>query len=258
LSALLLLLRKKYIYSAIFLGLAFASKWVAIYAFLIFIPLLIRDKQYRQILFFLIIPPIVYFISYLPFFLLGHTLDQFKQLQQQMWWYHTGLKATHSYTSPWWSWPLNLYPVWYFVDYQKNNIANIFASGNPAFFWTGSGAIILSVIHILRAKSRSYLKNIYGLLIVCLGFFAFWLPWAISPRIMFLYHFSPSVPFLALALGYQLHKITNDKRGRQLALALLFLIVFNFILIFPFLTGVPIPRNFVKLFFLFNLSKNPF
>ncbi|MBI3485791.1 hypothetical protein HY025_02495, partial [Candidatus Daviesbacteria bacterium] len=59
-------------------------------------------------------------------------------LQHQMWYYHTHLKAHHDYSSPWWSWPLNLYPVWYFVQYYSGPfMSNIFASGNPAVFWLG-------------------------------------------------------------------------------------------------------------------------
>ncbi|KKQ82735.1 MAG: Glycosyl transferase family 39, partial [Candidatus Daviesbacteria bacterium GW2011_GWF2_38_7] len=146
-------LNKRFLLSAIVLGLALSSKWAAVYSYLIFIPLLLFSKQYLKILFFVFIPPIIYLISYLPFFLLGHTIDQFIQLQQQMWWYHTGLKATHGYASPWWSWPLNLYPVWYFVDYQKDTMANIFTSGNPAVFWAGGIAIILTVLEAIRKKA---------------------------------------------------------------------------------------------------------
>lgn len=258
LSALLLLLRKKYLFSAILLGLALSSKWASVYAYLVFIPILLKDRKYRQILFFLTIPGIVYFISYLPFFLSGHSLNQFKELQQQIWWYHTNLKATHAYTSPWWSWPLNLYPVWYFVDYQKNSMANIFTSGNPVVFWSGSIAIILSVIQILRTESINHLKNMFGLIIILLGFFAFWLPWSLSPRIMFLYHFSPSVPFLSLALGHQLSNIAKGNKGKQLTILLLILIAINFAILFPFLTGIFLPRDLIKLFFFTNLSKNPF
>lgn len=251
LASLLLLLNKRYLFSAILLGLAFASKWATVYAYLIFVPLLITDKQYRQIIYFLVIPPIIYFASYMPFFLLGHNLDQFKQLQQQMWWYHTNLKATHPYTSPWWSWPFNLYPVWYFVDYQKNTMANIFTSGNPAVFWLGTVAIILTAVEVIKKRSRN-------LLIILLGFLAFWLPWSLSPRIMFLYHFSPSVPFLSLALGYQLSVFLKDRKKRKMVIILLALIILSFILIFPYLTGVPLPRDFIKIFFLSNFSKNPF
>lgn len=251
LISLLLLLNKRFLLSAILLGLALSSKWAAMYAYLIFIPLLLKDKQYRRISFFIIIPPIIYLISYLPFFLMGHNPAQFIQLQQQMWWYHTGLKATHDYASRWWSWPLNLYPIWYFVDYQKNAVANIFASGNPAMFWLGTVAIILTIWEVIKKRSSN-------LTIILLGFFAFWLPWALSPRIMFLYHFSPSVPFLSLALGYQLSNILKDKGSRKFVLLSLILMVLSFILIFPSLTGIPLPREFIKLFFLTNLSKNPF
>ncbi len=244
LASLFFILNKKYFWASLFLGLALSSKWAAIYAYLLFIPLLIINRSYRQVLYFFIIPPVIYLLSYTPFFLLGHTPAQFIQLQQQMWWYHTGLKATHSYSSPWWSWPLNLYPVWYFVDYQGNKIANIFASGNPVIFWSGSIAILYSVWEIIKKKSIK-------LLIIILGFFIFWLPWAISPRIMFLYHFSPCVPFLSITLGYQLRK-------QKIILILLGLMVLSFIVIFPFLTGLPIPKEFVKGFFAINLSKNPF
>ena len=251
LASVLLFLNKKFVLSSILLGLTLASKWAGVYVYLLFVPLLLKDQRYKNLLYFIFIPPIIYLLSYLPFFLLGHSFSQFIQLQQQMWWYHTGLKATHTYTSPWWSWPLNLYPVWYFVDYQKGNIANIFASGNPVVFWVGAVAVILTAWETVKKKS-------VNLAIVTLGFLIFWLPWALSPRIMFLYHFSPSVPFLSLALGHQLSALLNDRKGKQLAFVLLFLICLSFILTFPFLTGISIPRDFVKLFFLFNLSKNPF
>ncbi|MBI4035479.1 phospholipid carrier-dependent glycosyltransferase [Candidatus Daviesbacteria bacterium] len=251
LGSLLLLLNKRFILSAVLAGLALSSKWAAVYSYLIFIPLLLYSKQYRFIGYFIIIPPIIYFLSYLPFFLLGHSPTQFIQLQQQMWWYHTSLKATHDYTSPWWSWPLNLYPVWYFVDYQKERVANIFASGNPILFWVGSIAVILTVIESVK-------KKVINLFLISLGFFVFWLPWALSPRIMFLYHFSPSIPFLSLALGYQLSNLLKHRNERRLAFVILLLIIVTFALLYPFITAIHIPREYVKAFFLFNLSKNPF
>jgi len=265
LASLLFFVRKKYFLSALLVGLSFASKWSAIYLFcmylLIFLydvfklndksPLNIIKKYGRPTIYFIAIPLIIYLFSYLPFFLLGHSFDQFKQLQQQMWWYHTGLKATHTYSSPWWSWPLNLYPVWYFVDYQKNNVANIFTSGNTAVFWVGIGTLILTLWEAIKKRSSN-------LLIIITGFLVFWLPWSISPRIMFLYHFSPSVPFLALSLAYQLNMQLVDKKGRKLVIILLLLMIINFVLFFPMLTGIPIPRKFVNLFFVTNLSKNPF
>ncbi len=251
LLSLLFLLKKQYFFSALVFGLALTSKWAGIYFLLLILFILLKERKFKQIIYFVAIPPIIYLLSYLPFFLLGHSFDQFIQLQKQMWWYHTGLKTTHNYSSPWWSWPLNLYPVWYFVDYQKNTVANIFASGNPIVFWVGSATIMLTALQAIKEKSSN-------LAIIVLGFLVFWLPWAFSPRIMFLYHFSPSVPFLSLALGFQLGLELQKSKMKKAVYILLLLMGLGFILIFPILTGVPIYRSLIDLFFLTNLSKNPF
>lgn len=251
LVSVIFFVQKRYILSALFMGIAMATKWPGIYLVLLYFPILLYKRQFTKLIYFILIPPVVYFTSYTHYFLMGYNLNDFIELHKQIWWYQTNLKATHPYSSPWWSWPLNLYPVWYSVDYQKNSMANIFASGNPALFWAGSAAIILTTWEAIKKRS-------VNLIIILLGFFSFWLPWALSPRIMFLYHFSPSVPFLSLTLGYQLNKLLAYKTGKRLALLLLLLIVISFILIFPFLTGIPLSRNAIKLFFLTNLSKNPF
>ena len=255
-------LKKRFIISAIILGLSLASKWTAVYTIGIYFVLLLfidrKEKEFfsfrnlPKILYYLIIPPLIYLASYIPFFLQSHSLIQFKELQQQMWWYHTGLKATHDYTSPWWSWPLNLYPVWYFVDYHDNEtISNIFASGNPMIFWMGTGAIIISIWEYFKTKNKA-------LLIALLGFFGFWLPWALSPRIMFLYHYTPSVPFLSLLLGYQIGQLNEDKSYRTSLILTLALIILGFIFIYPMLIGIPLPKNLMELFFNTNITKNPF
>ncbi len=251
LISVIFFIQKRYILSALFMGIAMATKWPGIYLALMYFPILLYHRQFKNVIYFILLPPIIYLLSYTHYFLMGYNLNDFIELHKQIWWYQTHLKATHTYASPWWSWPLNLYPIWYFVDYQKNNIANIFASGNPTVFWVGSISVILTLFEYIKTRSEK-------LLIILLGFSVFWLPWVLSPRIMFLYHFSPSVPFLSIALGYQLNNLLGNTTGKRLALVLILLMILSFILVFPFLTGLPIPRNFVKLFFLFNLSKNPF
>ncbi len=251
LISVIFFVQKRYILSALFLGVAFATKWPGIFLLLMYSPVLIYQRQFKNLIYFILIPPIIYLLSYTPYFLIGYKWSDFVELHRQIWWYQTHLKATHSYSSSWWSWPLNLYPVWYFVDYYKNYIANIFASGNPVVFWVGSIATILTAYEAIKKKS-------FALILIISGFLVFWLPWALSPRIMFLYHFSPSVPFLCLSLGYQLGQDFYDKKRRKLIFILLFLMGFGFLLIYPFLTGIHLPKNLVNLFFNTNLSKNPF
>lgn len=252
LIALLFLLQKRFLLSSIFLGVTLATKWTGIYTFGLIFLLIILNRSFPKLLYFLLIPPVIYLISYIPFFLLGHDIGQFIELQKQMWWYHTGLRATHDYASPWWSWPLNLYPVWYYVEYYQNNtLSNIFASGNPIVFWMGFGAILITVYDFIKIRSLN-------LFIILAGFFIFILPWALSPRIMFLYHYSPSVPFLSLALGYQLVNLSRLREDRQIVAGAVVLIVVAFLLFYPILTGFPIPKDLMQLFFQTNFTKNPF
>lgn len=251
LAAFLFFFEKRYFYSALFVGLGLASKWTALYTIPVFIALLIYQKQSLKSVYFIVLPLIIYLISYIPYFMLGFNPTQFIQLQQQMWWYHTRLKAVHDYMSPWWSWPFDLYPVWYFVDYAGNNTANIFASGNPIVFWLGIPAIILTVTDFIK-------KRTYNLGLLLIGYFIFFLPWAFSPRIMFLYHYSPSVPFLSIILGYQLNFLYENQKKRSLLITLLLLMFLGFIFIYPFLVGIPLPKSLVRLFFFTNMTKNPF
>lgn len=284
LASLLFLLNKRFFLSALFIGFAFASKWSAVYLLglnsLLTIYFLTTKRfkfieAVKMFSYIIILVPIVYLFSYIPFFYLGHTSDQFIELQKQIWWYHSNLKATHDYSSPAWSWPLNLYPVWYFVDYHKNgSMSNIFASGNPILFWLGVGAILITFYDLLLVLGRKHLTNAHNIsiegkkhlslnlrdsyLIALLGFFAFWLPWIFSPRIMFLYHYSPSVPFLCLSLGYQISLIIEQKNSKWLGIIILIMILLGFLLVYPVLTGVPLSKEIFVRFFDFNLSKNPF
>lgn len=267
LASLLFFLNKKYFISSLFFSLAFASKWSAVYLLPLYFSISLfyifpfKFSSYKLLdkilyalkkgLYFMLIPPLIYLLVYLPFFTLGHTFNQFTQLQQQMWWYHTGLKASHDYSSAWWSWPLNLYPVWYFVDYQGNNIANIFASGNPVLFWLGTVSILLTLWEFIKKRSQK-------LGLILLGFFAFFLPWALSPRIMFLYHYAPSIPFLCLILGYQLGNGLKEKRDHKIVYLLIITCIISFIFIYPYLVGLPIPKYFVRLFFMTNITRDPF
>ena len=249
LTSLLFFLKERFLLTAIFLGLSFGSKWTAIYLLLFFILFIIKKHQFKIIPYFLIVP-IIYLLTYIPYFLLGYGTDQFIELQRQMWYYHTHLKATHDYASAFWSWPLNLYPVWYSVEYFEGKMANIFASGNPIVFWMGLVGLILTMWEYIRTRSEK-------LLIILLGYLIFWLPWTVSPRIMFLYHYSPSVPFLTLSLGYQLNKLYQNGQ-KTVAIFLLILMLLGFILMYPFLTGIPLPKEWVDFFFYTNLTKNPF
>src|SRR3712207_7630577 len=48
----------------------------------------------------------------------------------QMYSYHSNLRATHAWASRWWTWPLVLKPVWYYVNYRGASVSYLFALAN--------------------------------------------------------------------------------------------------------------------------------
>ncbi len=205
LLSIILFIKDKNILSAIAFGLALSSKWSSIYALpIIFIShFVFRKKIKMSYLSFLFIPIAVYIASYGVMFKTGHDWGQFVEVQRQMWWYHTNLVAEHPYTSPAWSWPLLLRPI-YLYDGQVVNdlVARIYAFGNPLVFWFGLFSIIMSFLVSAQEKNKR-------LGFVVFSYIIFFLPWIASPRIMFLYHYLPSIPFLTIAGGYVLRRFAK-------------------------------------------------
>ncbi|MEK7498128.1 MAG: glycosyltransferase family 39 protein [Patescibacteria group bacterium] len=232
LLAIYLFLKDKYLFSSLALGLASASKWTVLWTIPVLgiIFLAQRKKIKIGLLWFLIIPPIIYLASYIPmFFYKDHTLQTFIDVQKQMWWYHTNLKATHSYSSPWYTWPFLIRPAWQYTSGQINNVvSNIYAMSNPVVSWIGVISITMSAFYAASERNRR-------LGIIIFSYLAYFVPWAASPRIMFMYHYLPSIPFLAIATGYIL------RRYPKFIIIYFVFGVLAFIYFYPHLTGIKIP-----------------
>lgn len=231
LLSIYLYLKKKNFLSAFAFGFSLASKWSAIWAVPIFgvIFLSQRRKITWSYVWFFILPVVVYIGSYFDMFLTGHSLSTWWGMQQQMWWYHTGLKATHPYTSMWWSWPFLIRPIYLYTSEEIGGwVSRIYAFGNPLVFWFGFTSIIASMVYAYTEKNKK-------LAFVVFSYFIFFVPWAASPRIMFLYHYLPSIPFLAIATGYIL------RRFPRIIFPYLFICLFVFIYFYPHWAGLNIP-----------------
>ena len=162
-------------------------------------------------------------------FLTGHDLSTWWGMQKQMWWYHTGLRATHPYQSMWWSWPLLLRPIYlYTSDEIGGMVSRIYAFGNPVVFWFGFASVLTSAYYAFKERNKN-------LALVVFSYFIFFAPWALSPRIMFLYHYLPSIPFLAIATGYVL------RRNPKLVYWIFGIGLLVFIYFYPHYAGLNIP-----------------
>ena len=257
--AFVLFLYNKKILMGIALGLALASKWTGLFGigiigiiYLVQNLLLFKNKKIKpqklfirlliSPIFFLMIPLFIYLGAYLPFFTGHHvppgtrqtTFQTFIELQQEMYWYHTNLKAHHTYQSVPIQWVFDLRPVWLYVDYQPNSIANIYTLGNPIFMWFGVISIVFLIYEFIKKKSMS-------LWIVVISYFGFFLPWIESPRIMFHYHYLPSVPFLAIAIGYTVNEMLKNPTAKVLAIIFLITLSLVFVYFFPLWTAIHVP-----------------
>jgi predicted membrane-bound dolichyl-phosphate-mannose-protein mannosyltransferase len=245
-------LKNKNLLASIFLGLSLASKWSGLWLVPIIFVIHFATKKKLKLsyFYFFLLPPLIYLSSYFPLFTNKQIqneyvvnnyyeartdktgiipLDMFIDTQKQMWWYHTRLKATHSYTSMWYTWPFSVRPVYLYTSEEtKMEVSRIYAMGNPAIFWGGVLAISVSIFLAIKEKNKR-------LGIVVFSYLVFFVPWALSPRIMFLYHYLPSIPFMAIATAYIL------RRFDEWISPFLILSFATFLYFYPHFSGTKIP-----------------
>ncbi len=173
----------------------------------------------------LVIPLAVYVVSYLPWAFngvnqqiiegwpAGHTGETLLGLTGRMYDYHNGLTAAHAASSPWWAWPLNLKPVWFYQGgYAGGTAASIYDAGNLVIWWLGIPAMLFVAYQAFRRRSL-------GLALILVAFLAQWVSWARIDRAAFEYHYYTSLPFVVLALGYFVAEIWNGPSRRTWLLA---------------------------------------
>lgn len=263
LLAILMFVKKKYFIMALALGLAVSSKWTGVFTIGIIISLfIVRNfknhinvaKFFKFFATILIVPFCIYLLSYVPFFMQKHipplqnyssNMQTFVELQQQMWWYHTNLKATHSYQSNPLDWILNLRPVWIYVDNKESKVANIYTLDNPIIPIIG----FLSIIYLALNLRKSFPKAL-----VVISYFLFFILWIKSPRIMFNYHYLASTVFLTIALGFSINELF-ERKYKLIAYSVLVIMFFLFIYFYPFWTGIHLETEFAKAHFWLNSWK---
>ena len=256
-----------------FFSLGFSTKWLVLFGFLGQLAILasirlsevkklkgnltakfyvLLDRPYSEIVGFLLLGILIYFIIYIPDMLAGRSFLGVLNLQDQMYIYQSTLKATHPFASPWYSWPLMFdpfnagthVPLWLEVAYLPNGTeSTIVLLGNPAVWWLGFAAIIgltvFTVPKILKKRfSFSLKKNLPAIFIIVIFFFQ-WLPYIFISRITFIYHFYVNVPFLCLSSAFIINKYWSNKWGKVLAIAYFALVVGLFVLFYPVISGVP-------------------
>jgi 4-amino-4-deoxy-L-arabinose transferase-like glycosyltransferase len=169
------------------------------------------------------IPLVVYVVSYLPWVALGNRLTDnwppgntgqtLADLTAAMYRYHNDLRAAHAASSPWWAWPFDLKPVWFYQgSFAAGTAGAIYDAGNIALWWLGVPAMAF-------CSWQAYRRRSLALALITIAYFCQWLPWARIDRATFQYHYYTAVPFLLVALAYFLAELWHGPSARTWFLA---------------------------------------
>ena len=289
------------------MGLGIACKWTGVYAgcglaLLFFAHLLRRYREYLYakahpgkstngidhkyivknfpdytiktidfcLTFFVLIPVVIYLLSYLPFVDNSHPglFDRMLANQTSMFNYHSGLEATHPYSSSWYEWPTIVRPIWYYSGHLTDAVKEgISAFGNPVVWWIGIPAFIYILYLLIR--NNAFLRSLTGhtktesstdtaitlsrreyatAAFLAVGYLAQYLPWFFVTRITFIYHYFPSIPFVVLMIVYSLmqwKKHMSDRTFIIVCFAYAAVAFALFLLFYPVLSGQPVEVDFV-------------
>jgi Gpi18-like mannosyltransferase/4-amino-4-deoxy-L-arabinose transferase-like glycosyltransferase len=260
----------------LFFGLGAATKWNSIYGglglavifFVAFVRGIKADRAAGKrglalrslgvigfcVAVFIVLPLAIYVASYIPtLYVKGHDWQSIISYQSRMYNYHSKLVATHAFASPWWQWPWMVRPVWYFKadGLPQGWTSTIVAMGNPLIWWPSLVAALMALGIAIYKKDDRFLP-------VLAAYFSQYLPWTLVPRLTFLYHYFPLMPFFLLCDLYVLRAllpvkarsqggrletfVTRDTGWAWLYVGLCLLL---FIFFFPALSGLPVPTAWV-------------
>jgi dolichyl-phosphate-mannose--protein O-mannosyl transferase len=240
--------KKHLIWLAIVIGFAIGVKWLALAVILPIGYLMWRKKLLKWFLLSLLISGAVYLITVY----LGQVIIKADNplLKTFLWHkesmdFHLHLKDGHPWSSKWWSWPIFLRPVlFYYKELTDNKISVITSLPNPILGWLSAASIVLSAWYLAVLKFY-YKQKIadHPLVIILIGFFSFWIPWAFAKRVFFIYHYLPSYSFALMSLIYWVSLVY--KKYSWVALIIVLVIAASGIYFIPFSTGTALSRDWL-------------
>lgn len=211
----------------------------------------LASEGFPLVLSMLVLPAIVYVISYAGWFAhFGFDLRRWAELQSSIVDYHATLRKVdvsgapiHGYLSDAWTWLLLRRPVYYYGDFAGGVRQVIYANGNPAIFWGSLLAIPATAWMWFRRRDWRA-----GFVVVAIA--GLYLPWFLVDRPQFLFYATPLAPFLVLACLYTIRHLSEmhvaGSRARPylpVAVGFVVLSVLAFAWFWPTLTGAPLTEE---------------
>jgi dolichyl-phosphate-mannose--protein O-mannosyl transferase len=193
--------------------------------------------------FFIFIPAVIYWLSYLPDHVWrdGWSIANVWQQNVNMYNYHINLNATHPFQSMWYEWVLDLRPVWYHISTDISGYKHSIACfSNPIVTWAGLPAILYAMYRACRHKDHSTW-------IITVGYLTAMVPWiSLVQRCVFSYHFYPSSIFTVMAVVYMMNDLAVSFPSIKKYIPLIpAAAVILFVLFLPVTAGFGTSLNFI-------------
>ena len=185
--------------------------------------------------------------------------DKFIELNEQMYLANARLDATHPYSSKWYTWPLMLRPIYYWIGSTpgspENYSSRIYLIGNPVIWWSSTIAILFLIITTTERLLRKIIgglrhrfkppdnENLTAERLIVAGFVINLLPFVGIGRVMFLYHYMTAYIFAILSLSLLTDKMIAGKNKLWFWLVFITIAVSMFLYFSPFSYGLPIPEE---------------
>ncbi|MBR3152890.1 MAG: phospholipid carrier-dependent glycosyltransferase [Clostridia bacterium] len=247
--------------SGLFIGMGIATKWTALFVglglaiifFIHFIYSIIKEKSFTKddwkiigmcVIFFIIIPICIYLASYIPLFNnKGSKIKDLSSLMkytENMYEYHSKLEAEHPFTSDWYTWPVLYKPMWYYGRYPaKDMVSDIVCMGNPFIWWFGVFTTVVSCLYFIFKRKKEV--ALFLVMIACT-----WLPYLFIGRIMFIYHYFITLPFVMFSIVWFL-KLIEEKIGKKvISIIVLILFLACFIYYYPIYSGKTVSKKYIE------------
>ena len=241
------------------MGLACATKWTGAYAalgiaILFFVFLVkhcknsLRGKElfgYLLRLFavcavcFIAVPAVIYVSSYFEFAqvytdknILQHALEN----AQYMLGFHKSALSGHPYSSEWYEWIIDSKPLLdALTETADNHISSVATFVNPLVAWGGIAALLHN-IYLWRIREDTKAQYLV------ISYLAMLMPWLFIHRTVFIYQYFACVPLLILMV---INSVINLKAERKLTTALIAVSGALFLMFYPVLSGLNVPREYI-------------
>jgi dolichyl-phosphate-mannose--protein O-mannosyl transferase len=207
-------------------------------------PQLWKGIKWTQWVHYLVIHPIVaYAICFIPRLMIEHQGPwyevpvDFLEMQARMFDGQLRVVTQHPYMSHWRQWPLMTRPIWYAFEHEDPGLARgVVLLGNPLVMWGGLFAILGCFVEWVRFRARDAFLIIFF-------YFVFYGSWIIIPRkVSFYYYYYPAGMVLGLALAYAFHHGEQGPMFKYHWARWTFLVAASILFIYflPVLAGTPI------------------